>query len=100
MEQAGALDLKPAEMWELTLRELALYMRGRNQANLDAWRRGVWAAWHGACFYRTKRLSGQSLKRVFRQLEQPGERRQTPEQMYQMAKLWTAALGGKIKEAN
>lgn len=98
MEQAAIFGLTPGDTWTLTLRELTLYMRGRAEDQRNTWKRAAWGAFHGAVFGRMKRLSGESLKRLIRNLDRPERRRQTPEQMYRMAELWTAVLAKPGKD--
>lgn len=55
----------------------------------------AWHAWHVVALPRSKKLP--PLRKLLTKEPRKKQDQQTPEQMKEIAKLWTIALGGKVK---
>ena len=85
--------MTPAAFWHLTPHECKIYCEQRVDAELAAYRRALWAAWHVAAFSRQKRLP--NLARIMRKLDQRGPERQSPKKILMMVEMINSAFGGK-----
>lgn len=97
LEDAATVGLAPAAVLDATTRELAAFARGRARAEIDHWRRALWAAWHTASYHRAKRLP--DIARELKRVGAGPKRAATPERHLAQLEVLAAAFGAEpLKE--
>lgn len=89
-----SFDLDPDSFWRKTPREIGLILDGRSDAVLLKHNETAWAVWHVAALSRAHKLP--PLEKLQHRTRVP-RKRQTTEQMLEMAAIITALHGGDDK---